>query len=302
MLKMLSVAVLAGMLCVGCRMTPVRTTGAAASPAPPATVVDPLPPGPPPDDNLNAVLWTQTAIERDLVYRQAYRAAEAQLVRALADPDWEALERGQRKRPARGLRNAVIVDVDETVLDNAPYQARLVKLGTRYDEFTWAEWCREARAAAIPGALEFARLAARNGVTVFYLSNRAQDLGEVTLANLRKVGFPIEGDHVFLGLGTFVDGCEQNGSEKGCRRELISRTHRVLMQIGDQIGDLIDVEANTLQGRRDAMAPYLDWIGERWFVLPNPTYGSWESALFNNDRTLPAAGQRAAKQEALRLD
>src|SRR5690606_1637420 len=125
-----------------------------------------------------------------------------------------------------------IVDVDETVLDNAPYQARLVKLGTQYDRTTWAAWCREERASAIPGALEFARHAARNGVTVFYLSNRAQDLGEATLANLRKEGFPIEGEHVFLGLGAPVQGCEPRGSEKGCRRELISRTHRVLMQVG----------------------------------------------------------------------
>jgi len=155
----------------------------------------------------------------------------------------------------------------------------------------------------VPGAVEFARLAADRGVTVFYLSNRASDLAEATLDNLRKRDFPIaEGEQVFLGLGTVVSGCEQNGSEKGCRRELISRNYRVLLQVGDQIGDLVDVLANTPAGRQQAVAPYLDWIGERWFVLPNPTYGSWEPALFNNDWSQPAAVRRRAKLDALRLE
>jgi acid phosphatase len=153
----------------------------------------------------------------------------------------------------------------------------------------------------LPGALEFTRLAAARGVTVFYLSNRAQDLNDATLANLRKAGFPIAtGEPVFLGLGTVVEGCEQVGSEKGCRRESIGRTHRVLLQVGDQLGDFVDVLANTPQGRRDAAAPYAQWFGERWFMLPNPTYGSWEPALFNNDWTQPEPIRRAAKLDKLR--
>lgn len=268
---------------------------AAAAPAAPA--------GPPANDNLNAVAWTQTAIERDLIYRQAWRDAREQLARALADRRWEALPQGTRKAPYKGRNTAVIVDVDETVLDNSPYQARLVRDGTSFDEFSWAEWCREERAAAIPGALEFAREAARRGVTVFYLSNRASDLRDATLANLRKLGFPLpENKNVFLGLGTFVEGCEQDGSEKGCRRELIARDHRVLMQVGDQLGDFVDIEANTPAGRRDAIAPYLDWIGTRWFVLPNPTYGSWEPALFNNAWSQPPGVRRQAKLDALRTE
>ncbi|HZW51392.1 MAG TPA: acid phosphatase, partial [Rudaea sp.] len=55
-------------------------------------------------------------------------------------------------------------------------------------------------------------------------------------------------------------------------------------------------------GRAAAVEPYADWFGERWFVLPNPTYGSWEPALFNNDWTLPRAKRDAAKRGALRTD
>ena len=257
-----------------------------------------------PDDNLNAVAWTQTAVERDLIYLQAYRSAGDELLQALADPTWEALPKGERKSAvADPHRTAVILDIDETVLDNSPYQARLVVNGEGYNEVTWAAWCHEENARAIPGALAFTKLAASKGVTIFYLSNRASDLGETTLDNLRKLDFPIASDEeVFLGLGTFVPGCEQNGSDKGCRRELISRKYRVLMQVGDQLGDFVDVIANTAQGREQAIAPYLDWIGQRWFVLPNPTYGHWESALFNNDWSQPPAERRGAKKAALRTD
>ena len=102
-----------------------------------------------------------------------------------------------------------------------------------------------------------------------------------------------------LGLGTIVEGCEQEGSEKSCRRQWVGRSHRVLMQFGDQVGDFVQILANTPAGRRDAVAPYMDWIGERWFVLPNPTYGSWEPALFDNDWRQPEAVRRAKKEAAL---
>lgn len=288
---------LALLACTGCATRAVHESVA------PARVETAVTPAIAANDNLNAVAWTQTSIERELIHRQAYRAAQTRLAQALADPSWEALPAGERKTPVSGLRPAIIVDVDETVLDNSPYQARLVRDGSTFNEATWAEWCREQRAEPVPGALEFTRFAAGNGVTIFYLSNRAQDLRDVTLANLSQVGFPVEVEReVFLGLGTVVSGCEQEGSEKGCRRELISRSHRVLMQVGDQIGDFVDTPLNTLEGRKAAVAPYLGWIGERWFVLPNPTYGSWEPALFGNNWRLPLEQQRESKRAALRVE
>lgn len=284
----------------GCAHAPEKSV----TPPTPASIPapQPAPGGSAPNDNLNAVAWTQTAVEHDLIYREVYRVAGEKLRAALKDPKWDALPKRDRKQPlAAKLKPAVIVDIDETVLDNSPYQARLVANGKEYDEFTWSEWCREKRARPLPGALEFAQDAAKRGVTVFYLSNRAQDLNAATLDNLRADGFPVESDSAFLGLGTIVDGCEQIGTEKGCRRALVGHTHRVLMQFGDQIGDFVDVDANTPDGRRVAVEPYSNWIGERWFVLPNPTYGSWEPALFNNEWGWPAAERRRAKIDALRV-
>ncbi len=254
-------------------------------------------------DNLNATLWTQRSLEHDLVYRQVYAQASRQIVAALAQPDWDALPKNERKTRAAGLPPAVIVDVDETVLDNSPYQARLIRDGQEYDEFTWDAWCREKAARPTPGALDFARAAAAKGVTVFYLTNRAQHLNGVTLENLKSAGFPVpDNETVFLGLGLVVPGCESNGSDKGCRRELIGRTHRVLAMVGDQLGDFIDVEANTPATREQAAAPYAGWFGERWFMLPNPTYGSWDSAVLGNERGAPPETKRRLRREALRYE
>lgn len=271
-------------------------TMAVAEPSTAATVL--------PDDNLDATLWTQRAAEHDLVLREIYRNATEKLLRALHDPTWDALPREDRQggQAVSDLPPAVILDVDEAVLDNSPYQARLIRSGEEYSEFTWAQWVREEAAKALPGAVAFTQFAAHHGVAVYYLTNRAKDLDEPTLDNLRKAGLPVASDDVFLGLGTVVKGCEQFGSDKGCRRRLVGRTHRVLMQFGDQLGDFVDVIANTVDHRADAMKPYQDWIGERWWVLPNPTYGSWIPATFNNDWTQSREQRRKAKIDALKVD
>lgn len=273
--------------------------GCAAQPHAPVAAATPTPASVPADDNLNAVAWAQTAVEHDLLYLQTYRDAQAQLLAALADPHWDALAKADRVVPADGLKPAVVLDIDETVLDNSPYQARLVRGGGEFNEADWADWCKEARARALPGVVAFTRFAASHGVAVFYLSNRAKDLDQPTLANLRAAGLPVAGPQSFLGLGTFVEGCEQAGSEKGCRRQLVGRHHRVLMEFGDQLGDFLDVLPNTPAGRRALVEPYRDWIGRRWFVLPNPTYGSWEPALFDNDWSAPRQERRRRKIDAL---
>ncbi len=290
----LPTTLLALALLAGCATTPRPPVAATpAAPAAPVAVAA--------NDNLNAVAWSQTAIERDLIYLQTYRDAQARLLAALHDRHWDALGKGDRSTPLRGLKPAVILDIDETVLDNSPFAARMVQGNHEYNEADWAAWCREENARALPGAIEFTRFAAKHGIAVIYISNRAKDLDQATLANLRKAGLPVSGPQSFLGLGTVVDGCEQAGSEKGCRRQLVAQHYRVLMQFGDQIGDFVDVLANTADGRRKAVGDYLPWIGTRWFVLPNPTYGSWEPALFDNDWSASPEQRRRQKIDALRV-
>jgi 5'-nucleotidase (lipoprotein e(P4) family) len=251
------------------------------------------------DDNLNAVLWVQRSAEYRAAAETVYRAATAQLDAALKDPTWDALVPEERANAARGLPPAVVMDIDETVLDNSPYQARLVRDGAEYNEVTWDAWVREQRAKPVPGVVEFARAAQAKGITVIYISNRAEHLSGPTLANLRAVGLPVKDESVFLGLGVHVPDCEQEGSEKLCRRQFAGRSYRVLMQFGDQLGDFAQILANTPEARDALQAQHRGWFGERWWMLPNPTYGGWEPALFNNNWREPREVRREAKRGAL---
>jgi 5'-nucleotidase (lipoprotein e(P4) family) len=198
----LPAALAALILLAGCTSTsPTKTAAPTATAAPAVTAPATTTPA---DDNLNAVAWSQTAIEHDLIYLQTYRDAQSRLLAAMADKQWDALPKDDRATPAKGLKPAVVLDIDETVLDNSPYQARLVKSGGEYNEADWAAWCNEQRARALPGVVEFTQFAAQHGISVIYISNRAKDLDQATLANLRKEGLPVSGPEAFLGLGTFV--------------------------------------------------------------------------------------------------
>lgn len=254
---------------------------------------------PPPNDGLNATAWFQKSAERDLIYGMIYRAAGEHLAAALADPSWDALPKGDRSNDPRALPPAIIVDIDETVLDNSYDQVRQIRDHKDFNETDWAVWVQQRAATPLPGAIAFLQAAAAQGVTVFYISNRTANLTEASFDNLRDVGFPITDSSQVLGLGVAVEGCEQHGSDKHCRRLLVGRNHRVLMQVGDQVGDFVSIKTNTQEGRSAAIAPYMDWVGQRWWVLPNPMYGSWETALFGNDYKLPPMSRRAAKEAAL---
>lgn len=252
------------------------------------------------DDNLHAVTWMQTSAEYQANSVQTYRAALTRLDAALADPQWDALVPSDRIVPVTGLKPAVVVDIDETVLDNSPYQARLIRSGLAYDDATWAQWVDEQSARPVPGAVKFTQAADARGITVIYLSNRTHDQRTASLANLRAVGFPVADESVYLGKGMPVDDCQQtSSSEKHCRRQWVSRNYRVLMQFGDQLGDFVQPRPNTAEVRADLVKQYESWFGERWWMLANPSYGDWQPALFDNDWSLTPGAQRAAKQRAL---
>lgn len=299
-----AVSLLAAALALSaCKPTSYTAPSGDAAAKPAAPIVATKPASSTPDDNLNAVLWVQRSAEYQANTISIFRAAADHLDAALKEPHWDALVPSEREAtaPLPGLKPAVIMDIDETVLDNSPYQARLVAHGQEYNEVSWAEWVKEEKAKPLPGVLEFAKAAEAKGVTILYLSNRAQDLQDATLANLRAEGLPVKDDSVFLGLGTFVEGCEQHGSEKLCRRRLAGREYRVLMQFGDQLGDFVEVIANTPEARADLLEEYGDWFGERWWMLANPTYGSWEPAVFNNAWGEPREARRGHKRDALIL-
>ncbi|HPF26242.1 MAG TPA: HAD family acid phosphatase [Steroidobacteraceae bacterium] len=233
-----------------------------------------------PHEQLSAVLWMQRAPEYRANALQTWRAAAAALTYA-AGAGTAAVEQ-ETMAPTRlaSLPTAVILDLDETVLDNSVYQARLIQAGERFDAVSWNTWVTGATAAAVPGALEFVRAARLAGHRVLYVTNR--DCLNVpsgskdhcpqltaTMRNLAALGFPdaMNADNYFL-QGSRP---EWQSSAKTLRRAWIAERYRIVMSIGDDLGDLVD--GQTFAARRDELSTR---FGLRWFVLPNPMYGSWE--------------------------
>lgn len=248
------------------------------------------------DDGLNATLWVQTAAEYEAAALQAYVQAEIMLERALADRSWSAALEQLSAGGYAELPPAVILDVDETVLDNSAYQARLIAEGTLYESATWNEWVREQAATPVPGALAFTRAAAARGVAVFYVTNRVHEVEEATRANLVRFGFPMtEREDRLLTRG---EKPEWDG-EKVARRRHVGERYRILLLVGDNFGDFAPgVEADVATRARLA-ADWKEFWGRRWIVLPNPQYGSWEGALFGYDFGLTPEQRRARKRAEL---
>jgi acid phosphatase len=237
-----------------------------------------------------------TSAEYHALGVQAYRAAAFLLDQALADSSWTASVEQEGQVGYESLPPAIILDVDETVLDNTTYQARLIDQEEVYRSESWKAWVREAAAIPVPGALEFTRLAASRGVRVIYLTNRDADVEEPTRANLAQFGFPLgEDDDAVLTQGELP---EWRPSDKTPRRAHVAKNYRILMLFGDNLGDFAQIDRAGLDERSRLVEQYGDYWGTRWIVLPNPQYGSWETATFGHDYSLPPP-ERLARKKAL---
>ena len=255
--------------------------------------------GPAPYDQLDAMLWTQNSVEKALIFRQTYAAATAQLKPALQDAQWDALPQGTLpERDVQHLPPAIILDVDETVLTNTPLSARDVRANRSFNYDRWNVWVDERKARALPGAVAFLQAADQAGIAIYYVTNREHTQAQATLDNLIAQGAPKADVAHVLGANTPIGGCEKAGYDKTCRRAWVGQSHRVLMLIGDSFGDFIESDSG-IEAQALAAKPYEAWLGTRWFVLPNPTYGDWYSAPYGGDDRLPDAVKRAAKHKAL---
>ncbi|MBK6766142.1 MAG: hypothetical protein IPG71_07400 [bacterium] len=241
---------------------------------------------------LHSVLWMQRSAEYYAACETVYMGALDALDRALADTSWTAAT--EQKPPFGSKPPAIIVDCDETVLDNSAYEARLILDKTSYPT-GWDDWCNEASASALPGAVEFLREADKRGVAVFYVTNRDAKLDESTWQNLRTLGFPQTNTAEQVMCKDERDGW---GSDKSTRRDYISRTHRIVQVAGDNLDDFIGYKKTTIERERLAK-DHMSWWGTRWLMLPNPAYGSWERALLNHDNSASDSLTLKIKYDAL---
>ena len=214
-------------------------------------------------EKLHTTLWVRTAPEYRGVTLGIFRAAQDRLDAALKDRRWTAAV--EQEGRFGGLPPAVILDVDETVLDNSGYNVRIIALQKSWDSATWSRWVEEARAPAIPGAVEFTRHARRRGVQVFFVTNREAELEPATRRNLEREGFPLDPK-----IDTVYTKGEKPGwtSDKSVRRREIAARYRILLLCGDDLGDFLGGIVAPPAERRALAARFDGYWGTRWINLP----------------------------------
>lgn len=238
------------------------------------------------DYQIGATLFMQKAAEYRALCYQAFNWARLTL-----DDDRKTskkLARAERKKP-----RAVVVDVDETVLDNSPAQAFGIKNQRGFNYADWYAWGEMRKAKAIPGAVEFANYARQQGVRIFYVSNRDEVQKQATIDNLKAVGFPdISAENVLL---RQKDASGRNISTKTPRRDFIAEKYRIVILMGDNLNDLTDAYENgSVAARFAAVEKDRELFGSRYIVLPNAMYGEWESAIYRDDKTNATPAEKRA--------
>ena len=241
-----------------------------------------------------AILWTQSSAEYRALAYQTFALAKLRL-----DADLRRHPRvpQRRSRLAResSLPPAVVVDIDETVLDNSHFQAELVLRGLPYTPQGWTAWCERAEAGAVPGAVDFLNYAAIRGVRVFYISNRLLSEKPGTIKNLQRLRFPNVTE------ATVMVREEGMTSSKESRQKKIKERYRIALLIGDNLNDFNDdFVGKSITDRAAQVDRERAEFGARFIVVPNPMYGDWEKAIYENKAPLTEEEKRTYRRAALK--
>ena len=238
------------------------------------------------DELMMAVGWMQNSAEyRELCY-QAYNVALFQVKQAVA-------QHQQGDKPL-----AIVLDADETVLDNSAFEAGLIDTDSAYSTKTWTEWCAAGEALAMPGATDFLQAVDQLGVQIFYVTNRSMDTQyEGSARNMKELGFPqVDKEHMLFKTDT---------SNKQPRYDAIEKRYNVVVYLGDNTGDLPLGTYHKKQTQRNAIIDaHKSQFGLKYIALPNPSYGDWEPAQYTdgdaNYWALSPKQKREARKKALR--
>lgn len=213
-----------------------------------------------------ATLYQQTAAEYRALCYQAFNIGRHMLEKDLADQSVEK-------------HRIIVLDIDETVLDNSPFQAKSVLESSSYPKY-WAEWCNLAEAEPLPGAVDFLNYARKHGVSIYYITNRKEEFKQVTISNLKNKGFPhADEEHVIMRTA--------EASKENRRLELLKK-HHISILFGDNLNDFAETfEGKSTSKRFEAVDEQKNEFGNRFIVLPNAMYGDWELALYDYNGRQP---------------
>ena len=228
------------------------------------------------------LLWMRTSAEyRALVY-QGYNVAMNAVKMAVTDPS-------HQRKPL-----AIVLDADETVVDNTKLMGESIVNGNgRFDAPWWRQAVHQGKSQAMPGAVEFLNEVHKQGVEIFYVSNRYAPVNlDVTIQNFKELGFPsVDKDHVLL---------FEKDSDKQPRFDMIAKKYYVVVYMGDNAGDFpIGTKGKTLAERNGIIDAHKEDFGTTFVVFPNPAYGSWVSALAKGYQNLSPEEQKQVNNQYL---
>lgn len=226
------------------------------------------------------VLWQQTSAEYRALCYQAFNLATMRLDQIPA-------------KTYKEKKLAIITDLDETIIDNSRNDAQLVIDNDSYSPQNWKRWTDLSEASAVPGAVEFLQDAHKRGVSIFYISNRDTAAIQSTLTNLKKLNLP-NADRAHM---LFLS----KSSSKDDRRKKVMEGYEVIMLMGDNLGDFAGVfDKKPYEERLLETDRVKDEWGRKFIVLPNATYGEWENALYDYDRTLNQEQRYEKRKEKMK--
>ena len=228
-------------------------------------------------ENMMATNWYQTSGEARALYLQGYNVATQRLKEYLKTPHTKPY--------------SIVLDLDETVLDNSPYQAENIILGRGYDSKSWDEWVNMKKAKAVPGAKEFLQFADKNGVKIYYISDRTESQLEATIENLRAEGIPVQtNDSVLL-------KNKDDKSGKANRREYVKNHTQLIMLFGDNLSDFDLFSSKSIDERNAKVEELSKEFGDRFIIFPNPLYGAFETAIYGGK--FPQAKEKLEIKESI---
>lgn len=226
-----------------------------------------------------ATLYQQTAAEYRALCYQAFNVAKYQLDQNL-------------KIMALQKQQAIVLDIDETVLDNSPHEAKCILNNAFYPTY-WEEWMNASSAKPIPGVMDFLKYAKSKGIEIYYITNRKEKYRDQTLKNLKMLGFP-NAENQYLMLKT------DDSSKKG-RRDLVSESNKIILLIGDNLNDFSEIfEKKSVSERFKLTDDMKEEFGRHFIVLPNAMYGEWEGALYDYDYSISAMEKSNARRKNLK--
>lgn len=211
-------------------------------------------------ESVNAVLWFQKSAEAKAMYHQGYEIAKMRLIQI-------------KQEKSSDTNLAVVLDIDETILDNSPFQASLAYSFQTYNSQLWRNWTSEKSAQLLPGVQQFFEVADSLGFEIFLLSNRNTNELDDTYENLQR--FRLSGlkkENILL---------REYESSKKERRDLIKINYSIELYLGDNLNDFDDLfDSYSLTERVNNVDALSSKFGSKFIIFPNPMYGSWEDLLY----------------------